>query len=129
MAPASGLGFVAENAHCLGFEVNFVRVHEMLVKGFEILERRATTGGLQLRTLISDSAEICTDVPAFHVVKDDADLLEILADAATRVVSTSVGMSNIETVAATLAAGLRRRRAAGTKSPLLILACENGRNR
>lgn len=113
-----GRGFLGQLFSGSGYEVVFVDVDELLVRGL------AERGHYTIRLVDNDWLEEVTVTPVRALLASDADAVaQVVASAG--IAATAVGVRALPFVAPLVAAGIAQRAAAGVAVPLNLIICEN----
>src|SRR3712207_433927 len=125
-----GRGFLNEVAAKLGYTTTLVVAGERTPREVvDAYNRRRGEGGYQVREFTGGAGQepVSLDNYWFRLRTPARDLVEIIANPKTRVISTSVGISRLPEVVPLLVDGLdgRARTRPAREVGLLILACEN----
>ncbi|KRQ86463.1 Mannitol-1-phosphate 5-dehydrogenase [Caloramator mitchellensis] len=111
-----GRGFIGALLSQSGYHVVFADVNQAVIDEINKVK------GYQINVLGTDvSKEYIENISACSVM--DAEIFNHIAEA--EIITTAVGPNVLPKIAPTLAEGIRRRIAAGNKSYLNIIACEN----
>ncbi len=126
-----GRTFLNTIASRLGFETTLVVAGVRTSNNIsaEYNQRRDRKQGYKV-TAFLPGEEPQTETLSNYVFRDlkDESLARTIADPATTVVSTSVGLGNLETLVPILHHAITLRAGNGKNGRLLILSCENGRS-
>jgi mannitol dehydrogenase-like protein len=115
-----GRGFIGELLHDSGYRIVFADLDARAVA------RINAEGQYTLFRIEHDYAEkIIDNVCACSAAADTEEIIRIIADAETEILSTSVMATNLSKAAPLIARGLKARLANRPRRKLVVMACEN----